>query len=70
MPFAPRWRQIHDRLDAVPGIKASSLSAGAVPLQSNSELPFWLEGQPKPSSHSGDEDGASFTSSSRTICKS
>jgi len=44
------WRQIRDRLDAVPGIRASSLSAGAIPLQSNPELPFWLEGQPKPSS--------------------
>ena len=44
------WRQIHDRLDAVPGIRASSLSAGAIPLQSNPEVPFWLEGQPKPSS--------------------
>jgi len=44
------WRQIHDRLDAVPGIRASSLSAGAVPLQSNPEVPFWPEGQPKPSS--------------------
>jgi len=44
------WRQIHDTLDAVPGLRASSLSAGAVPLQNDSELPFWLAGQPKPSS--------------------
>ncbi len=47
------WRQIQGRLDAVPGIKASSLSAGAVPLGNNSVLPFWLEGQPKPSSQAG-----------------
>jgi predicted permease len=47
------WRQIHDRLDAVPGIKASSLSGGAIPLAGDSELPFWLEGQPKPSSPAG-----------------
>jgi len=44
------WRQIHDRLDAVPDIRSSSLSAGAIPLQSNPEVPYWLEGQPKPSS--------------------
>jgi predicted permease len=44
------WRQIHDRLDAVPGIRASSLSAGAIPLQSNPEVPYWVEGQPKSSS--------------------
>jgi predicted permease len=51
-PAATRatWRQIHDGLDTVPGIRASSLSAGTVPLQSNPEVPFWLEGQPKPSS--------------------
>ncbi|MGO8813541.1 MAG: ADOP family duplicated permease [Terriglobia bacterium] len=51
-PAATRamWREIHDRLDAVPGIRASSLSAGAVPLQSNPEVPYWLEGQAKPAS--------------------
>ncbi len=51
-PAATRamWREIHDRLDSVPGVRASSLSAGAIPLQSNPELPFWPEGQPKPAS--------------------
>ncbi len=44
------WRQIRDGLDSVPGIQASSLTAGALPLAGDSELPFWPEGQPKPSS--------------------
>ncbi len=42
------WRQIHDTLAAIPGIEAVSLSAGSTPMEGDSELPFWLEGQPKP----------------------
>ena len=45
-----RWRQIHDTLEAVPGIQVASLTAGSVPLGNDSEVPFWLEGQPKPHS--------------------
>jgi len=41
------WRQIQDSLDAIPGVEASSI--GGVPMRGDSELPFWLEGQPKPS---------------------
>src|SRR5208337_856817 len=44
------WRQIHDSLEAIPGVEAASLSAGSTPLEGDSDLPFWLEGQPKPSS--------------------
>lgn len=43
------WRQLHDSLSAVPGVQAASLYAGAIPMASESDLPFWLEGQPKPS---------------------
>jgi len=43
------WRQINHRLDAIPGIKAASLSAGAMPMGGDSGIPFWLEGQVKPS---------------------
>jgi len=42
------WRQLHDSLNAVPGVQAASLDASAVPMSSVSDLPFWLEGQPKP----------------------
>ena len=44
------WRQIDDSLDAIPGVEAASLSAGSSPLKSDRDLPFWLEGQPKPAS--------------------
>jgi predicted permease len=43
------WRQIQNTLDAVPGVEASSVSVGSLPMGSDSELPFWLESQPKPS---------------------
>ena len=43
------WRQIHDGLNALPGITAASLAGGATPLRGDMEVPFWLEGQPKPS---------------------
>ena len=43
------WRQIKDKLDAIPGVMAASLSAGAMPMGGYSEIPFWLEGQVKPS---------------------
>ena len=42
------WLQIHDTLNALPGITAASLAGGATPLGGDMELPFWLEGQPKP----------------------
>ena len=44
------WRQMHDQLSAVPGVKSASLTVGAVPMRGDSEVPFWLEGQPKPPS--------------------
>ncbi|MBZ5592650.1 MAG: ABC transporter permease [Acidobacteriia bacterium] len=47
------WRQINDRLDAIPGVMAASLSAGATPMGGDTEIPFWLEGQVKPSSQAG-----------------
>ncbi len=46
------WREVHDRLAAIPGAKAVSLTFGSMPTQGDSELPFWIEGQPKPASES------------------
>ncbi len=43
------WRQLHDSLSAVPGVQAVSLYGSAIPMAGESDLPFWLEGQPKPS---------------------
>ncbi|HEY8715136.1 MAG TPA: ABC transporter permease, partial [Candidatus Acidoferrum sp.] len=36
------------QLQAVPGIQAISMIAGSLPMTGDSEVPFWLEGQPKP----------------------
>ncbi len=43
-----RWRAITDKLTAIPGVTAASLSAGAMPMEGDSEVPFWIEGQTKP----------------------
>ncbi|HTU32440.1 MAG TPA: ABC transporter permease [Candidatus Acidoferrum sp.] len=45
-------RRIRDVMKQVPGVENASLSVGSVPMNGDSELPFWLEGQPKPSSDS------------------
>jgi predicted permease len=45
-------RELSEQLNSTPGIRASSFSAGASPLQGEDDLFFWLDGQPKPSSQS------------------
>jgi hypothetical protein len=44
------WRLISDKLSTIPGVTSASLSAGAMPMGGDSEVPFWIEGQPKPAS--------------------
>ena len=44
------FRQLQNQLAAVPGVEASSMSIGALPMLGDSELPFWREDQPKPAS--------------------
>jgi predicted permease len=46
-------RQIHQRLDVVPGVQAASLYFGALPISDNSAVAFWLAGQPKPPNLAG-----------------
>jgi predicted permease len=41
-------RQVNRELAAVPGVQAVSLSWGAIPIVSDDEDLFWIEGQPKP----------------------
>ena len=41
-------REVHDGLAAIPGVEAVSLEGGSLPMMGDSEVPFWLEGQPKP----------------------
>jgi len=45
-------RELSDQLSSTPGVRAVSFSAGAVPLQGEDDLFFWVEGQPKPASQS------------------
>jgi predicted permease len=45
-------RDLTAQLEAIPGVEAASVRAGGLPMSGDSELPFWLEGQPKPASES------------------
>ena len=45
-------REISDRLNTTPGIRAASFSAGALPLLDENDSTFWIDGQPKPASGS------------------
>lgn len=45
-----RVRDLSERLNSTPGVKAASFSAGASPLQGEDDVFFWLDDQPKPSS--------------------
>jgi predicted permease len=46
------YLQIHDAIASVPGIESVSLSGASTPMGGDSEIPFWLEGEPKPASQS------------------
>jgi predicted permease len=45
-------RELSDRLNSMPGVRAASFSVGAIPLQGEDDLFFWLADQPKPASTS------------------
>ena len=45
-------RHLHDAVRNTPGVQAASLTDGALPMDGDSEVPFWLEGQPKPANTS------------------
>jgi predicted permease len=43
------WREMRQKFDAIPGIQATSLSVSSIPMTRDfSTLPFWLDGQAKP----------------------
>ncbi len=42
-------RQVIDKIASVPGIQAVSLTNAAVPMGEEDDLPFWIDGTPKPS---------------------
>lgn len=41
-------RQLDSAIAAVPGVQYVSVLGGSLPMEGDSELPFWLEGHPKP----------------------
>ncbi|HEX3229289.1 MAG TPA: ABC transporter permease, partial [Pyrinomonadaceae bacterium] len=45
-------RQLSADINATPGVRAASFSAGASPLQGEDDLFFWIDGTPKPASQS------------------
>ena len=43
-----RLRQFEAQMRNIPGVEAVSITLGSRPLIHDSELPFWIEGRPKP----------------------
>src|SRR6185312_16292288 len=41
-------QQTTEQISALPGIKAASVILGSVPMNGDSELPYWVQGRPKP----------------------
>jgi predicted permease len=41
-------RRVHDEIASLPGVEATSLQRGGLPMSGDSEDPFWIDGQPKP----------------------
>jgi predicted permease len=41
-------RQMDETLKSIPGVEAVASTSGSLPMQGDSELPFWLDGQVKP----------------------
>ncbi|MGE0128677.1 MAG: ABC transporter permease [Blastocatellales bacterium] len=45
-------RELNERISAIPGVQAVSFSWGALPILSEDDLFFWIEGRPKPANRS------------------
>jgi putative ABC transport system permease protein len=43
-----KYRESLRQFESVPGIERVSMIGGSLPMTGDSEVPFWLEGQPKP----------------------
>jgi predicted permease len=43
-----KYRETQRQLENVPGIEGLSVVGGSLPMTGDSEVPFWIEGQPKP----------------------
>jgi predicted permease len=42
--------ELQRSLGAIPGIEAASLMAGSLPMSGDSDIPFWLDNEPRPAS--------------------
>ncbi len=42
------YRETLRQLEGIRGVESVSLTGGSIPMTGDSEIPFWLEGQPKP----------------------
>ncbi len=47
-----KYRESMRLLEGVPRVEAAAMLAGSLPMTNDSELPFWLEGRPKPANES------------------
>src|SRR6516165_1294572 len=54
-----RLRNFDDRMRAISGVQAVSVTLGSRPMIHESSLPFWIEGEPKPA-HDTDMHAATF----------
>jgi predicted permease len=45
-------REMDETLKNIPGVEAVSSTTGGLPMDGDDELPFWLDGQPKPANTS------------------
>jgi predicted permease len=45
-------REMEEKLKSIPGVEAVSSTGGALPMNGDNELPFWLDSQPKPANTS------------------
>ena len=55
-----RLRNFDDRMRAIPGVQAVSVTLGSRPMIHDSSLPFWIEGEPKPANDSDMPQGMFF----------
>jgi predicted permease len=46
------FRNLQDAIQTVPGVQAVALADGSSPMEGDSEVPLWLEGEEKPASQS------------------
>ena len=43
-----KYRESVRQIESVAGVESAALVGGSIPMTGDSELPFWLDGQPKP----------------------